>query len=642
MFHGSRRADDATEEEISTVSVRKIRFEMMLQRDQNQIDVPLIFKHVIHRIFKADKSSVLLPVSAKDEVTALVTKSIHVPPNKKDLQHLFQYNINPRKVEGLFRIRTNLSIQEIKTNPEVMEFLSNNKIWIKETQFNSSRCTLIGWLYGSHSYYTRRDDATQELRRRMRLTEDQHFCLVPGRVQEVEHDKTTGKDRVIVLESLKVEVPVEDADEIKRQFFSAFEEEESIEFPITRNMQFIPKQPTESITRETLCNWAIKQNLWCDSLAHTFVRGVHNIDETLDCLDGSKITLRQALLQTTISEGVIPFRLVERANYDRIILVHEKRFRYIAKTFQDTLQNIMTGKFVKESIDKVICTEPSFFTGATGKPGQSTPSPAFQRKLLSQTSSEQRDNVLLNPPKRPQRRPISVEGTPFEPSQHPSGAPRVTANRSYAKAVNPQESPADANPPDLSQMTTSMVEMATNKVQKLQTESEEVVFLKVEKATQEVHSKVDAQLAAAAAKLSAFKQANDKSEDNFKRQEKNISNLSDTITSVTEALSGMQNRVVGIEKNVGHMTAAVNNLTQNVMAMKTQLSNFMPQAFPQQQHPTYIPMPPRPLTRQEIPAPVMVPLVFRYEDREDDMEVDAEDLTENGIAPDASGGDEDL
>ena len=105
----------------------------------------------------------------------------------------------------------------------------------------------------------------------------------------------------------------------------------------------------------------------------------------------------------------------------------------------------------------------------------------------------------------------------------------------------------------------------------------------------------------------------------------------------------MQNRVVGIEKNVGHMTAAVNNLTQNVMAMQTQLSNFMPQAFPPQQHPAYIPIPTRPLPRQEIPeAPVMAPLVFRYDDGEDDMEVDAEDLTENGIAPDASGGDDDL
>ena len=50
----------------------------------------------------------------------------------------------------------------------------------------------------------------------MSLTEDQHFCLVPGRVQEVEHDKNTGKDRAIVLESLKVEVPVEDTDEIKK------------------------------------------------------------------------------------------------------------------------------------------------------------------------------------------------------------------------------------------------------------------------------------------------------------------------------------------------------------------------------------------------------------------------------------------
>ena len=164
----------------------------------------------------------------------------------------------------------------------------------------------------------------------------------------------------------------------------------------------------------------------------------------------------------------------------------------------------MTGKFVQESIDKVVCSESSFSTGATGKSGQSAPSQAFQRKLLSHNPSDQRDEAHLNPPQRPPHRPISVEGTPFEPSQHPSGAPRAPANRSYAKAVNLQESPADVSLSDLSQMLSSMVKMATNKVKK----SEEVVFLKVEKATQEVHFKVDAQLAAAEAKLSAFKQAN--------------------------------------------------------------------------------------------------------------------------------------
>ena len=45
------------------------------------------------------------------------------PPSKKDLQGHFQYHRSFWKIEGIFRIQTRLTIQEIKSNRKVYHFL---------------------------------------------------------------------------------------------------------------------------------------------------------------------------------------------------------------------------------------------------------------------------------------------------------------------------------------------------------------------------------------------------------------------------------------------------------------------------------------------------------------------------------------
>ena len=78
-----------------------------------------------------------------------------------------------------------------------MNFLNTNRIWLKKTAFNFARRALIGWLYGSHTYFTRRDDAMAELRQCMPgLTDKQHFALIPGILWETDYDHVTKKERV--------------------------------------------------------------------------------------------------------------------------------------------------------------------------------------------------------------------------------------------------------------------------------------------------------------------------------------------------------------------------------------------------------------------------------------------------------------
>ena len=151
-----------------------------------------------------------------------------------------------------------------------------------------------------------------------------------------------------------------------------------------------------------------------------------------------------------------------------------------------------------------------------------------------------------------------------------------------------------------------------------------------------------------------FKQDNQKATINIKTQEGNIKNLAGAVDSLTDVISGVQNRVIGIERNVGHMTAAVNNLTQTMMCMQKQMAGMIPGNHSStMQSPSFLTIPNTPDQTMLIPStPEYAPLVFKYDDGEHTSGI-GQDVTMGGAeeegksqhiqtdpppAPDPSGG----
>ena len=206
----------------------------------------------------------------------IIKKTIHIPPHRPEILEYFEYNTTQYKLEGLFRVRTSKSVQELKNSPGFMEFLNTNRIWLKQTEFNSSRCVLIGWLHKSHSYFSRRDDTANELKKRMGIEDNSLFALIPDTLREVNNETENEQERTVMFESLKVEVPVQEVDRVMELFYQAFslEQDELTEYPITQNMQFVPRGPSQNIGRAVLCKFGMKQNQWYAGLEHHTVRGI--------------------------------------------------------------------------------------------------------------------------------------------------------------------------------------------------------------------------------------------------------------------------------------------------------------------------------------------------------------------------------
>ena len=63
------------------------------------------------------------------------------------------------------------------------------------------------------------------------LTDKQHFALIPGTLRESDYNNGTKKERVVVQESIKIEVSVEDVDTVKEKLYKAFSTDDTSEYP---------------------------------------------------------------------------------------------------------------------------------------------------------------------------------------------------------------------------------------------------------------------------------------------------------------------------------------------------------------------------------------------------------------------------
>ena len=110
------------------------------------------------------------------------------------------------------------------------------------------------------------------------------------------------------------------------------------------------------------------------------------------------------------------------------------------------------------------------------------------------------------------------------------------------------------------QATSAAVKIAEEKMSQI-AEQEKKSKEKLQKEIAEQKVTIDSQLEKATAHLRKMRKANIQTEENIKAQSTDIQNLSVSIIETTGAISGLQRSVRGLEKNAGHMSVAMNNLT---------------------------------------------------------------------------------
>ena len=65
------------------------------------------------------------------------------------------------------------------------------------------------------------------------------FKVIPGKGTEKAINESTGEEKTVVQESLRIEVPVEHIDAVRDHFYLAFSEGDGADYPVTEHMQFV-------------------------------------------------------------------------------------------------------------------------------------------------------------------------------------------------------------------------------------------------------------------------------------------------------------------------------------------------------------------------------------------------------------------
>ena len=150
------------------------------------------------------------------------------------------------------------------------------------------------------------------------------FNVIPGKGTEKARNEETWKERTLVQESLRIEVPVKHVDAVRNYLHLTFSKGDGADFPVTDYMDFVPKRLSVKITKTVLWDWACKQNQRCTSLEHFTLSGTHNIDMEVRRKDRTITTLRKEFLRTKGAKGNKPIQMVKRYTFNRVYLVHEK------------------------------------------------------------------------------------------------------------------------------------------------------------------------------------------------------------------------------------------------------------------------------------------------------------------------------
>ena len=122
---------------------------------------------------------------------------------------------------------------------------------------------MISTLFKSHSFFTRREDALDELKRRIKTTtgeEGPSFALTPGFQTHLPLITYDGKSPVVKQDTILVEAETKHADQVLENLFKSIMDRNEGKWPITGRLQFIPVRSFGRIDKNLIRHYAMRQN----------------------------------------------------------------------------------------------------------------------------------------------------------------------------------------------------------------------------------------------------------------------------------------------------------------------------------------------------------------------------------------------
>lgn len=270
--------------------------------------------------FKATSAAVpnfsLLPYD-EGEKGLQITSLQQIPVDNPSFYTEYYFNhrvLNHGNLTGMVHFQCSVPWAKLKGyNSSYFGWLRTSNVYLNQTKFKTSTLVACGFLVGAHPGYLRRDEAEDELRLSLKLSDEDISFQLSSRTVSVPLQE--GKPEKFTFQAIAVETATQFAAKLRERFYSL--ENPNIafnHFPYTGMYQFVPFLKTKEWTCLKILQLAKLHVSIIQDLKPIFIANLQNIHHAIKP-DGE--TLLQGFYGMTYTppptNGVIP---------DKVPLLH--------------------------------------------------------------------------------------------------------------------------------------------------------------------------------------------------------------------------------------------------------------------------------------------------------------------------------
>ena len=327
-----------------------IRIQYRRKIESKSANAVELMKNLIARLIQYNTTVQMLPYEEKSDVNPLVSAK-DIPTEVDEFKiYVPHSSIHPRsKVMRMsFRISSNMPMWKLKQVHPIRNYMDKYDIYLDQMLLTTTDNAKIGGLVMSHCQYTRRDEATQDLSRRINENETN---ITP--IQLTPHTlwNNSGGQK-ISTKLLAVECARQHAREVKKRIFKkVINLPEDMEMSNTRYFNFMPFTASGAITNKVIRAGIYLQNRFLnDTTAVTMLK----IKTTKWKVPNIEVTFKQAALQATADgNGSLLFTTVELgAGNNKVHLVTTKELLQDATVWADKFTTTMLEHNTSEAFWK--------------------------------------------------------------------------------------------------------------------------------------------------------------------------------------------------------------------------------------------------------------------------------------------------
>ena len=329
---------DSTSQEIvaKTYIIRAVYRRRIKQEPVDAVD---LMRNMMARLIQYNESVQMLPYDDKCTVNPLVSAK-DIPSEVEEFNIYVPKAVIHQKSKVIkmnFRISANKSLYALKLISPIRNYLEKYNIYLDQTFLGSIDNAKIGGIVMSHVQYTRRDEAAEDLNKRINESESSQtpIQLTPHTIWNA-----NGTHK-ISTKFLAVECARHHTREVRRRIFQKlFNLPESMKYSNTRLFNFIPFSASGVITDQVIRSGIYLQNQFLSEATAVTMVKIAKVDWTVP---STSITFRELVLTAEgMEKGTKLFSTVEQgAGSNKIHLVTTKTRQKEASKWADEFTNKM-------------------------------------------------------------------------------------------------------------------------------------------------------------------------------------------------------------------------------------------------------------------------------------------------------------